>query len=202
MDLETNKYENNLELAEELYDEFLEEACELYNAIEKMKNKVRAPFRKLAVLLDIDDEDYYDYHTRRFNDWTNKIWGDVIDLVKSHDLYVRKCHNHWEVFPYDINDPRYNDDTDFNTLCCILTKESGGFTYGEPWDLLDFNEYCENIPAGIDVAKTFEDGLNNIKNFRQSKLKLVEKVCDELRDQLSVDVLRVDCERYVFDTED
>lgn len=73
MDLETNEYENNLELAEELYDEFLEEACELYNAIEKMKNKVRTPFRKLAALLDIDDEDYYDYHARRFNDWTNKV---------------------------------------------------------------------------------------------------------------------------------
>ena len=202
MDLETNEYENNLELAEELYDEFLEEASELYNAIEKMKNKVRAPFRKLAASLDIDDEDYYDYHARRFNDWTNKIWGDVIDLVKSHDLYVRKCHNHWEILPYDINDQRYNNDSDFNTLCCSLTKEQGGFTYGEPWDLLDFAEYCENIPAGINISKTFEDGLNNIKNFRQSKLKLVEKVCDELRDQLSVDVLRVDCERYVFETED
>lgn len=63
-------------------------------------------------------------------------------------------------------------------------------------------EYCENIPAEIDVAKTFEEGLNNIKEFRQSKLKFVEKVCDELREQFSVDKLLTDCERYVFETEE
>ena len=202
MYLETNEYENNLELAEELYDEFLEEACELYDAISKMKNKVRLPFRKLAALLDIDDEDDYDYHSRRFHDWTNKIWSDVIDLVKSHGLYVREKHNYWEVFPYDINDPRYNDDSDFNTLCCNLTGESGGFTYGEPWDLLEFDEYCGCIPAEIDVAKTFEDGLNNIKNFRQSKLKFVEKVCGELEEQFNADKLLIDCEDYVLRVEE
>ena len=123
-------------------------------------------------------------------------------MVKSHDLYVKEIVNYWIVYPYDINDPRYNDDSDFNTLCCNLTGECGGFTYGEPWDLLEFDEYCSCIPVEIDVAKTFEDGLNNIKKFRQSKLKFVEKVCDELREQFSVDTLLVDCERYVFGTED
>lgn len=44
MDLETNEYENNLELAEELYDEFLEEAWELYDAIRKLDNEVRTPY--------------------------------------------------------------------------------------------------------------------------------------------------------------
>ena len=126
----------------------------------------------------------------------------MIDVVKSHDLYVRKCHNHWEVLPYDINDTLYNDDTDFNTLCGILTQSCGGYTWGEPWDLLEFDEYCACIPEDYDVAKTFEEGLNNIKKFRQSKLKNVENVCDELREQFNVDKLLTDCERYVFESEE
>lgn len=194
------EYEQNLELAEELYNEFLGEACELYDAISNLDNRVRLPFKKLAALLDIDDD--YDYHGRRFNDWTNKIWSEVIDSVKSHGLYVREKRNFWEVFPYDINNPLYNDDSDFNTLCCNLTGESGGFTYGEPWNLLEFDEYCGCIPAEIDVAKTFEDGLNNIKKFRASKLKFVEEVCDELRDRFNANTLLADCERYVFETEE
>lgn len=68
--------------------------------------------------------------------------------------------------------------------------------------MLEFGEYCENIPTEIDVAKTFEEGLNNIKEFRQSKLRVVEEVCDELREQFSVNKLLTDCERYVFETED
>lgn len=126
----------------------------------------------------------------------------MIDVVKSHDLYVRKCHNHWEVLPYDINDTLYNDDTDFNTLCGILTQSCGGYTWGEPWDLLEFDEYCGCIPEDYDVVAEFEEGLNNITKFRQSKLKFVEKVCDELREQFSVEALLADCERYVFETEE
>ena len=71
----------DLKLAEEKYNEFLEEACELYRDIDKLDNMVRAPFRKIAALLDIDDEDIYDYHTCRFYGWTYKIWGEVIDHV-------------------------------------------------------------------------------------------------------------------------
>ena len=153
-------------------------------------------------MLDVDYKDFTDYYTGRFYDWANKVHGEVTDLVKSHGLYVKEVVNYWIVYPYDINDPRYNDDSDFNTLCCNLTGESGGFTYGEPYDLLEFGEYCENIPAEIDVAKTFEEGLNNIKKFRLSKLKFVEKVCDELRDQFSVDALLSGCERYVFEMEE
>lgn len=202
MGLETNEYENNLELAEELYDEFLEEACELYNAIRKLDNEVRTPYRKIATFLDVDYKDFTDYYTGRFYDWANKVHAEVTDLAKSHGLYIKEVVNYWIVYPYDINDPRYNDDSDFNTLCCNLTGESGGFTYGEPYDLLEFGEYCENIPTEIDVAKTFEEGLNNIKKFRQSKLKNVEKVCDELHTQFSVNKLLTDCERYVFETEE
>lgn len=52
------------------------------------------------------------------------------------------------------------------------------------------------------MVAEFEEGLNNIKKFRQSKLKSVENVCDELREQFSVDTLLTDCERYVFETEE
>ena len=41
----------DLKLAEEKYNEFLEEACELYRDIDKLDNMVRAPFRKIAALL-------------------------------------------------------------------------------------------------------------------------------------------------------
>lgn len=202
MGLESNEYENNLELAEELYDEFLEEACELYNAIRKLDNEVRTPYRKIATLLDVDYKDFTDYYTGRFYDWANKVHGEVTDLVKSHGLYIKEVVNYWIVYPYDINDPRYNDDTDFNTLCGILTQSCGGYTWGEPWDLLEFDEYCACIPEDYDVVAEFEEGLNNIKEFRQSKLKFVEKVCDELREQFSVDKLLTDCERYVFESEE
>ena len=196
------EYEQNLELAEELFDEFLGEACELYHEIEKLDNEVRTPYRKIAALLDIDYKDVTDHYTSRFYDWANKVHVEVIDLVKSHDLYVKEVVNYWIVYPYDINDTLYNDDTDFNTLCGILTQSGGYYTWGEPWDLLEFNEYCGCIPEDYDVVAVFEEGLNNIKKLRQSKLKNVEKVCDELREQFSVDTLLADCERYVFGTED
>ena len=38
--------------------------------------------------------------------------------------------------------------------------------------------------------------------MRETKLKLVEKVCDELHTRFSVNKLLTDCERYVFGTEE
>lgn len=37
----------DLKLAEEKYNEFLEEACELYRDIDKLDNMVRAPLERL-----------------------------------------------------------------------------------------------------------------------------------------------------------
>lgn len=192
----------NLELAEKKFNEFLKEASKLYYEIGRLDDEVRTPYRKIAVSLDIDDEDFTDYHTCRFYDWTNKVHREVLDLVKSHGLYVKEENNYWIVYPYDVSDTLHEGDTGFDTLCCHLTQESGGFSYGSPRYSLTFDEYCCYIPEDIDVAKTFIDGLKRIDEMRETKLKLVEKVCDELHTQFSVNKLLTDCERYVFETED
>ncbi len=55
----------------------------------------------------------------RFYDWTNKVHREVLDLVKSRGLCVkREEDNYWVVYPYDVRDSLYEGDT--NLIHCVV----------------------------------------------------------------------------------
>lgn len=179
-----DNYYDTMCKAEELYKYFIEEAIKLHHEINRLDNSVPKPFFAIGTLEGVwdDRQEIRD----RFDDWVNSVRTRFIDIVKQSGLYMVEFSNEWIVVPFDLSVIPYTYDDDFSTLVDILTEHSHGNMFGTGTNVPHFHDYCEyeNLKHE-EMIKVFQQGLDNIEKVRNSKLELVEDLCDELREQFS-----------------
>ena len=179
-----DNYYDTMGKAEELYEYFIEEAVKLYREINRMDNVVPKPFFAIGTLEGVweDRQEIRD----RFDDWVNSVRTRFSDIVKKSGLYVAEFGNEWIVVPFDLSAITYTYDNDFSTLVDILTEHSHGNMFGTGTNVPHFHDYCEygNLKHK-EMIQIFQKGLSNIEMVRNSKLELVEDLCDELRAEFS-----------------
>ena len=179
-----DNYYDTMGKAEELYEYFIEETVKLYHEINRLDNVIPKPFFAIGTLEGIWEsrQEVRD----RFDDWVNKVRVRVNEIVKQRGLYLVEFSNEWIVVPFDLSVIPYTYDSDFSTLVDILTEHSNGNMFGTGTNVPHFHDYCEygNLKHK-EVIKIFQKGLSNIEMVRNSKLELVEDLCDELREEFS-----------------
>lgn len=192
-----DNYYDTMGKAAELYEYFLEEAIKLYREINRLDNVIPKPFFAIGTLEGVweDRQEVRD----RFDDWVNKVRTRMSGIVKQRELYMVEFGNEWIVLPFDLRVIPYTYDDDFSTLVDILTEHSHGNMFGTGTNVSHFHDYCEYSDLRHEeMIKIFQKGLDNIEEFRNSKLELVGDLCDELREQFSSSKLLKECEKYIF----
>lgn len=192
-----DSYYDTMGKAEELYEYFIEEAVKLYHEINRLDNVISKPFFAIGTLEGVWEsrQEVRD----RFDDWVNDVRARFSEIVKKSGLYVVEFGSEWIVLPFDLSVIPYTYDNDFSTLVDILTEYSHGNMFNNGTNVSHFHDYCEyGNMKHEDMIKVFRQGLGNIGKVRNSKLELVEDLCDELREQFSSSKLLKECENYVF----
>lgn len=179
-----DKYYDTMGKAEELYEYFMEEAVKLYHEINRLDNVIPKPFFAIGTLEGVW-EDKQEVR-ERFDNWMDVVRTRFSSIVKQSELYFVEFGNQWIVLPFDLSVIPYTYDDDFSTLVDILTEYSHGNMFGTGTNVPHFHDYCEygNLKHK-EMIKIFQKGLDNIEEVRNSKLELVEDLCDELRAEFS-----------------
>ena len=179
-----DKYYDTMGKAEELYEYFMEEAVKLYHEINRLDNVIPKPFFAIGTLEGVW-EDRQEIR-ERFDNWMDVVRTRFSSIMKQSELYFVEFGNQWIVLPFDLSVIPYTYDTDFSTLVDILTEHSHGNMFGTGTNVPHFHDYCEygNLKHE-EIIKIFQKGLSNIEMVRNSKLELVEDLCDELREEFS-----------------
>lgn len=179
-----DKYYDTMGKAEELYEYFMEEAVKLYHEINRLDNVIPKPFFAIGTLEGVW-EDRQEIR-ERFDNWMDVVRTRFSSIVTQSELYFVEFGNQWIVLPFDLSVIPYTYDTDFSTLVDILTEHSHGNMFGTSTNVPHFHDYCEygNLKHE-EMIKIFQKGLSNIEMVRNSKLELVEDLCDELREEFS-----------------
>lgn len=192
-----DNYYDTLTKAEELYEYFIEEAIKLYHELNRMDNSVPKPFFAIGTLEGIWEarQEIRD----RFDNWVDVVRTKFSDSVKQGGLYMVEFANEWVIVPFDLAVIPYTYDSDFSTLVDILTEYSHGSMFGSGTNVPHFHDYCEYSDLKHEeMMKIFQKGLDNIEEVRNSKLELVDDLCDELREEYSSRKLLKECEKYIF----
>lgn len=192
-----DSYYDTMGKAEELYEYFIEEAVKLYHEINQLDNVIPKPFFAIGTLEGVWEsrQEVRD----RFDEWVDKVRVIVSEIVKHSGLYMVEFSNEWIVLPFDLSVIPYTYDTDFSTLVDILTEYSHGNMFNNGTNVPHFHDYCEYAELKHEeMIRIFQKGLSNIEEVRNSKLELVEDLCDELREQFSSSELLKECEKYIF----
>lgn len=189
-----DNYYDTMCKAEELYEYFLDEAVKLYYEINRLDNIVPKPFFAIGTLEGVweDKQEVRD----RFDSWVDDVRARFSEIVKKSGLYVVEFGSEWIVVPFDLSVIPYTYDSDFSTLVDILTEHSHGNMFNHVTNVPHFHDYCEygNLKHK-EMIKIFQKGLGNIEMVRNSKLELVEDLCDELREEFSSRKLLAEYER-------
>lgn len=179
-----DNYYDTIGKAEELYEYFMEEAVKLYREINRLDNSVPKPFFAIGTLEGVweDKQEVRDC----FDNWMDVVRTRFSSIVKQSGLYFVEFGNQWIVLPFDLSVIPYTYDDDFSTLVDILTEYSHGNMFGTGTNVPHFHDYCEygNLKHK-EMIKIFQKGLDNIEEVRNSKLELVEDLCDKLRAEFS-----------------
>ena len=189
-----DKYYDTMGKAEELYEYFMGEAVKLYHEINRLDNVIPKPFFAIGTLEGVW-EDRQEIR-ERFDNWMDVVRTRFSSIVKQSELYFVEFGNQWIVLPFDLSVIPYTYDTDFSTLVDILTEHSHDNMFGTGTNVPHFHDYCEygNLKHE-EMIKIFQKGLSNIEMVRNSKLELVEDLCDELREEFSSRKLLAEYER-------
>ena len=192
-----DNYYDTMSKANETYEYFIEEAVKLYHEINRLDNVIPKPFFAIGTLEGVWEsrQEVRD----RFDEWVDKVRVRVSEIVKHSGLYMVEFSNEWIVLPFDLSVIAYTYDTDFSTIVDILTEHSHGNMFGSGTNVPHFHDYCEYAELKHEeMIRIFQKGLSNIEEVRNSKLELVEDLCDELREQFSSSKLLKECEKYIF----
>ena len=194
-------YYDTMGKANDLYEYFIEEAVKLYHEINRLDNVIPKTFFAIGTLEGIWEsrQEVRD----RFDEWVNSVRTRFSSIVKQSELFFVEFGNEWIVLPFDLSVIPYTYDTDFSTIVDILTKHSHVNMFGSGTNVPHFRDYCEYGDLNHDeIIRVFQNGLDNIEEVRNSKLELVEDLCDDLREQFSSTKLLKECEKCLFGLED
>lgn len=192
-----DNYYDTMGKAEELYEYFLDESVKLYREINRLDNVIPKPFFAIGTLEGVWEsrQEVRD----RFDNWVDDVRARFSEIVKKSRLYVAEFGNQWIILPFDLSVIPYTYDDDFSTLVDILTEHSHGNMFGTSTNVPHFHDYCEHgNMKHEEMIKVFQKGLSSIEVVRNSKLELVEDLCDELREEFSSSKLLKECEKHVF----
>lgn len=192
-----DNYYDTMAKAEDLYEYFLEEAVKLYRELNRMDNSIPKPFFAIGTLEGVWEsrQEVRD----RFDGWVDDVRDRFSDAVKQGGLYMVEFGSEWIIVPFDLTAIPYTYDSDFSTIVDILTEHSHGNMFNNGTNVPHFHDYCEYVDLRhTEMIKVFQRGLDNIDKVRNSKLELVEDLCDDLREQFSSTKLLKECENYVF----
>lgn len=192
-----DNYYDTMGKAEELYEYFIEEAVKLYLEINRLDNVIPKPFFAIGMLEGVweDRQEVRD----RFDGWVDDVRTRVSEIVKQSGLYMAEFSNEWIVVPFDLSMIPYTYDADFSTIVDILTEHSHRNMFNNGTDVPRFHDYCDYSNLNHEeMIKVFQKGLDNIEEVRNSKIELVDDLCDDLREQFSSTKLLKECEKYVF----
>lgn len=192
-----DNYYDTMCKAEELYEYFLEEAVKFYHEISLLDNVIPKPFFAIGTLEGVWEgkQEVRDC----FDGWVDDVRTRFSDSVKQGGLYMVEFGSEWIVVPFELTVIPYTYDSDFSTIVDILTEHSHGNMFNNGTNVPHFHDYCEYLDLSHEeMIKVFQKGLDNIEEVRNSKLELVEDLCDDLREQFSSTKLLKECEKYVF----
>lgn len=194
-----DNYYDTMGEAEELYEYFTEEAIKLYREINRLDNVIPKPFSAIGTLEGVWEsrQEVRD----RFDDWVNSVRTRFSDIIKQRRLYLVEFANEWIVVPFDLSVIPYTYDSDFSTIVDILTEHSHGNMFNNGTNVPHFHDCCEYADLHHEeMIRIFQRGLDNIDGVRNSKLELVDDLCDDLREQFSSSSSKLlkECEKYVF----
>lgn len=191
-------YETAME-AERDYNDFIEVAIELYKELKEVDNIVFKNYKGLLLWSrELKSSDGKELN-KQFEQWHVEFRHKVNESLKANGLSVIEPPSRFEILPFDLTVIPYTYDSDFSTIVDILTEHSHGNMFNNGTNVPYFHDYCEYADLShAEMIKVFERGLDNIDKVRNSKLELVEDLCDDLREQFSSTKLLRECEKYVF----
>lgn len=175
-----DNYYDTMAKAEDLYEYFPEEAVKLYRELNRMDNSIPKPFFAIGTLEGVWEsrQEVRDH----FDGWVDDVRDRFSDAVKQGGLYMVEFGSEWIVVPFDLTVIPYTYDSDFSTIVDILTEHSHGNMFNNGTNVPHFHDYCE---------------LDNIEEVRNFKLELVEDLCEDLREDFSVNELFEDCKNFI-----
>lgn len=182
--------------AEKMYGKFMKEVDKLYNELKNLDNYIPVSFRAFEWMLELETASFE--KQMRFMSWKTNLTLGFYEVVHSRGLNWSNTTDGWIVLPFNVGDLPYSYDLDVATLVDILTD--GALRYNDCgyYDVYDFDEYAKEIYDENEAIEVFKRGLEQIKLIRNDKIPKVEKLCEELREQLDARKLLEDCKKHVL----
>lgn len=186
-------YETAME-AERDYDDFIEEALELYKELKEMDNIV---WKRYDSLLSWSRHNLRSSTGRKlckqFEKWDSELRLDVYNQLKSAELCEIDTPLCWKILPFTENGWTMTyDNDDFGLLVNILTQQSHGDLFDDIDNIPDVHDYYERGELTYEeIIQTFYRGWQNIQLIKETKLDKVRDFCKQLREDAAELELRM-----------
>lgn len=176
-------YETAME-AERDYNDFIEEALELYKELKEVDNIIWKNYREL-LLWSRNLKSYAgESLNRQFEQWNIDFRHEVSDLLKANELSVIDTPYCFEILPFSTSLLNCNYDNRFSTLVYVLTQQSHGDLFDDIDNLPDVHDYYEKGELTYDeIIQVFSRGWQNVQEIRETKLDKMKDFCKQLREK-------------------
>lgn len=135
-------YETAME-AERDYNDFIEEALELYKELKEVDNIVWKRYDTLLSWSRTLRSSVGRKLCKQFEQWDSELRLDVSKRLKSSELCEIDSPDCWKILPFTENGWTLTYDNDFNTLVSILTQQSHNDLFDDVDNIPDVHEYYE-----------------------------------------------------------
>lgn len=186
--------------AGKLYDKFMTEVEKLYKELKNLDNYIPVSFKAFEWMLELETASFE--KQMRFMSWKNKLTLGFYEVVRSRGLYWSDAVDGWYVLPFNVKDLPYSYDLSIETLVDILTDGELRYNDCGYYDVYNFDDYVKEVYDESEAIEVFKNGLERIKLIRRDKIPMVEKLCEELREQLDARRLLEDCKKNVLKVRD
>lgn len=175
-------YETAME-AERDYNDFIEEALELYKELKEVDNIVWKRYDTLLSWSRTLRSSVGRKLCKQFEQWDSELRIDVSKRLKSSELCEIDSPDCWKILPFTENGWTLTYDNDFNALVNILTQQSHDDLFDDVDNIPDVHEYYERGELTYEeIIQVFYRGWQNIQKIRESKLDKVKDFCKQLRE--------------------
>lgn len=201
----TKELRKEYELVREKYNEFMEEAVELYHELNGGSFEIYKPFNEWAFRIGLDVENDYGELEQRFFTYVDNIAYEIEYEVDKCGFELRDLGNRWRVLVLKRFDQWMQDD--FSSLVHRLFEMNGCFDFGNKFQQTPFEDYIRyddfvkdrtkggRLALGLDeFIGIFEDGLARIEDVRNNQKRMAWDLCKRLNESLSGDEIYEACD--------
>lgn len=176
-------YETAME-AERYYDDFIEEALDLYKELEEKNNIVWKNYRELLVWSRNLRSSVGLELWRKFEKWNTEFRLEVYESLKSKELGVIDTSYSWEILPFNKRSSNHEYDGSFEDLVHVLTRQSHGALFDDVDNIPDVHDYYEKGELTYEeIIQVFHRGWKNVQEIRETKLGVMKDFCEQLREK-------------------